>query len=78
MHTRMTPGYKPSSRVSVKRQVMNWVQIEGNWMQAEWKEKQRWANLTDDELTALEGKRGRFAGTLRERCGTPRSGPSRS
>ena len=41
---------------------MNWDQIKGNW-------KQLRGKLTDDDLTAIEGKRDQLAGKLQERYG---------
>ena len=48
---------------------MNWDQIEGNWKQFKGHVKQKWADLTDDDLTAIEGKRDQLAGKLQERYG---------
>ena len=48
---------------------MNWDQIEGNWKQFKGQVKQKWADLTDDDLTAIEGKRDQLAGKLQERYG---------
>jgi uncharacterized protein YjbJ (UPF0337 family) len=46
---------------------MNWDQIEGNWKQFKGKVKEKWGDLTDDDLTAIEGKRDQLAGKLQER-----------
>jgi uncharacterized protein YjbJ (UPF0337 family) len=51
---------------------MNWDQIEGNWKQFKGKVKEKWADLTDDDLTAIEGKRDQLAGKLQERYGYAR------
>ena len=48
---------------------MNWEQVEGNWMQFKGKVKEKWGNLTDDDLTAAKGKRDMLAGRLQERYG---------
>lgn len=48
---------------------MNWDQIAGNWKQFKGKVKEKWADLTDDDLTAIEGKRDQLAGKLQERYG---------
>ena len=48
---------------------MNWDQIEGNWKQYTGSVKEKWGELTDDDLTAIEGKRTRLAGKLQERYG---------
>jgi uncharacterized protein YjbJ (UPF0337 family) len=48
---------------------MNWDQIEGNWKQLKGKVKEKWADLTDDDLTAVQGRRDQLAGKLQERYG---------
>jgi uncharacterized protein YjbJ (UPF0337 family) len=51
---------------------MNWDQIEGNWQQAKGKVKEKWGELTDDDLTVIKGKRDQLAGKLQERYGYTR------
>ena len=48
---------------------MNWDQVTGNWKQFKGKVKEKWGQLTDDDLTAIEGKRDQIAGKLQERYG---------
>ena len=48
---------------------MNWDQIAGNWKQFKGKVKEKWADLTDDDLIAIAGKRDQLAGKLQERYG---------
>ena len=36
---------------------MNWDRIEGNWKQLKGRVRERWGKLTDQDLTAIEGKR---------------------
>lgn len=48
---------------------MNWDQIEGNWKQFKGKVKEKWAALTDDDVTAVRGRRDQLAGRLQERYG---------
>lgn len=48
---------------------MNWDQVEGNWMQMKGKVKETWGDLTDSDLSKIEGKRDRLAGALQERYG---------
>jgi uncharacterized protein YjbJ (UPF0337 family) len=48
---------------------MNWDQVKGNWKQFQGKVKEKWAKLTDDDLTTAEGKRDQLAGKLQERYG---------
>lgn len=48
---------------------MAWDQIEGSWKQFTGKMKETWGKLTDDDLTAVAGKRDQLAGKLQERYG---------
>ncbi|MFO0965628.1 MAG: CsbD family protein [Gemmataceae bacterium] len=48
---------------------MNWDTITGNWKQFKGKVKEKWGQLTDDDLTAIEGKKDQLAGKLQERYG---------
>jgi uncharacterized protein YjbJ (UPF0337 family) len=48
---------------------MNWDQIEGNWKQFKGKVKEKWGQLTDDDLSNLSGKRDQLLGKLQERYG---------
>ena len=51
---------------------MNWDQIEGNWKQLQGRAKQQWGNLTDDDLTQIDGKREVLIGKLQQRYGIVR------
>ena len=48
---------------------MDWNRVEGNWKQFKGKAKEKWGKLTDDDLTALGGKKDQLAGKLQERYG---------
>jgi uncharacterized protein YjbJ (UPF0337 family) len=48
---------------------MNWDQIAGNWKQAKGTVKQKWGQLTDDDLTKIAGKRDQLVGQVQERYG---------
>ncbi len=48
---------------------MNWDIAEGNWKQLKGKVKEQWADLTDDDLTKIEGKRDQLIGRVQERYG---------
>ncbi|BBU62803.1 UPF0337 protein [Methylosinus sp. C49] len=48
---------------------MEWNQIQGNWKQATGKIKEKWGDLTDDDLTRIQGKRDQFEGELQKRYG---------
>lgn len=51
---------------------MNWDQIEGKWKQAKGSVKQKWAKLTDDDLTYMSGKKDELVGKIQERYGISR------
>lgn len=48
---------------------MNWDQIAGKWNEMKGSVKERWGDLTDDELTKLGGKRDRLAGLIQQKYG---------
>lgn len=43
---------------------MDWNRVEGNWKQLKGKVKEKWGNLTDDDLTAINGRRDQLEGKL--------------
>lgn len=48
---------------------MNWDRIAGNWKQAKGKIKEKWGELTDDEIDVINGKREQLAGKIQEKYG---------
>lgn len=48
---------------------MNWDIIHGKWDQLKGAVKEQWGDLTDDELTQIEGNRDKMAGKLQEKYG---------
>jgi len=48
---------------------MNWDEVGGNWNQVKGSIKQKWGNLTDDDLEYIAGSRDKFVGKLQERYG---------
>jgi uncharacterized protein YjbJ (UPF0337 family) len=48
---------------------MNWDVVKGNWKQFTGKVKQKWGKLTDDDLTAIGGKRDELLGRLQKHYG---------
>ncbi len=48
---------------------MNWDQIEGNWAALKGKVKEKWGQLTDDELDEIAGKRDALLGRLQAKYG---------
>jgi uncharacterized protein YjbJ (UPF0337 family) len=51
---------------------MNKLQIKGNWNIAKGKLKQRWGDLTDDDLDYAEGKEEELVGRIQKRTGETR------
>ena len=43
--------------------------IKGKWEQLKGKAKEKWGELTNDDLEIIEGKRDQLAGKLQERYG---------
>jgi uncharacterized protein YjbJ (UPF0337 family) len=43
--------------------------LKGNWKQMRGQVKEWWGDLTDDDLTMIDGKRDKLVGTLQERYG---------
>lgn len=49
--------------------MMDWNRIEGNWKQFKGKIKEKWGDLTDDEIDKMEGSREQFEGKIQEKYG---------
>lgn len=43
--------------------------IKGEWEQLKGKAKEKWGELTNDDLEIIEGKRDQLAGKIQERYG---------
>ena len=43
--------------------------LQGDWKKMRGQVKEWWGNLTDDDLTKIDGKRDKLVGTLQERYG---------
>ncbi|SJM38297.1 hypothetical protein A1019T_02287 [Psychrobacter pasteurii] len=48
---------------------MNNETLKGEWNQLKGSVKQKWADLTDDDLTHIDGSRDKLVGRLQERSG---------
>lgn len=48
---------------------MNWDRIEGSWKEFKGKVREKWGDLTDDELDSIAGKRDQLIGRLQKRYG---------
>ena len=49
---------------------MDWNRIEGNWKQFKGRVKEKWGDLTDDDLDKINGQRDQLEGAIQERYGT--------
>lgn len=49
--------------------MVNWDQIKGNWKQLSGKAKEKWGDLTDDDLRRIDGQRDQLVGRIQERYG---------
>lgn len=58
-----------SCNLLIGRKHMDWNRVEGNWKEVQGKVKQKWAKLTDDDLTAINGQRQELEGRLQKRYG---------
>lgn len=52
---------------------MNWDQIEGNWKKFSGKVREKWGDLTDDDIDKIAGKREQLLGRIQERYGINRA-----
>lgn len=48
---------------------MNWDIIQGKWNQVKGSVKEKWGDLTDDDLNQIDGNKDRLAGKLQEKYG---------
>ena len=48
---------------------MNWDTVKGDWKQCSGKIKAKWGQLTDDELTQINGNREQLEGKLQAKYG---------
>ncbi len=56
---------------------MNKLQLKGNWNVAKGKLKQKWAQLTDDDLRHVEGQEDELIGRIQKRTGQTREAVER-
>jgi uncharacterized protein YjbJ (UPF0337 family) len=52
---------------------MDWNRVEGNWKQVKGQVKGKWGKLTDDDLTAINGRRDQLEGKIQERYGVAKN-----
>lgn len=51
---------------------MNKDRMEGNWKQLKGKAKEKWGELTDDELDRIDGKTDQLVGAVQKHYGRSR------
>lgn len=51
---------------------MNWDIVKGQWAQVKGEVKSKWGDLTDNDITEINGEREKLAGKLQERYGWAR------
>jgi uncharacterized protein YjbJ (UPF0337 family) len=56
---------------------MTWDEIKGSWRQQKGRLKEKWGELTDDDLDRIEGKRDQLLGLLQNRYGRTREAAER-
>lgn len=54
---------------NAKAAAPSWDRIEGNWKQFTGKIKERWGELTNDDLDVIAGRRQQLVGKIQERYG---------
>ena len=47
----------------------DWNRVEGNWKQVKGSVKEKWGQLTDDDLDTINGRREQLEGKIQERYG---------
>jgi uncharacterized protein YjbJ (UPF0337 family) len=68
--TRSGPSDGRLMRPSTRQEAhMDWNRIEGNWKQFKGKIKEKWGDLTDDDIDRMEGNREQFEGKIQEKYG---------
>lgn len=48
---------------------MNWDTIKGDWKNFKGKIKEKWGQLTDNEVDQIQGRRDQLAGAIQKRYG---------
>jgi uncharacterized protein YjbJ (UPF0337 family) len=54
---------------NIMEKAMNWDQIKGQWKQYTGKAREKWGDLTDDDLERAAGGRDQLVGVVQERYG---------
>ena len=65
VHFIVTYNFAPHKKIKI----MNTTEVKGNWNEAKGKLKQKFANLTDDDLLFAEGKKDEMIGRIQIKLG---------
>jgi uncharacterized protein YjbJ (UPF0337 family) len=69
LRTKEEPDNSEFTRKSMMEILMDWSHVEGNWKQVKGKVKEKWGKLTDDDLTAINGRREQLEAKIQESYG---------
>ncbi len=56
---------------------MTWDEIKGNWREQKGRLKEKWGELTDDDLDRINGKREQLLGILQQNYGKTKDAAER-
>jgi len=69
-NSKLLPALPMKRRGAERLEVtMDWNRVEGNWKQVKGMVKEKWGQLTDDDLNMVNGKREQLEGKIQERYG---------
>lgn len=63
------PGTAMSDEAQMRAALPSWDRVAGNWNQFAGKIKERWGELTDDDLAIIDGQHQRLIGKIQEHYG---------
>ena len=58
-----------NASILIKETLMNWEQIQGNWIQFKTSVRGNWVKLTDEDITRIGGRRDELVKRLQARYG---------
>jgi len=69
IRTRTAATAKDAGQYTEKKGDSIWEQVKGNWKQFKGGIKEKWNDLTDDEIEQMEGRREKIVGKIQEKYG---------
>lgn len=57
------------AEVNLRAGLPSWDRIEGNWKQFAGRARERWGELTDDDIDTIAGRQQQLIGKIQERYG---------